>query len=99
MASDKQFIELAVNIPAQLPQVGHASFSISIKSLPLYFPFLYPPTASKQLLRSISLSLNFPASMGPPLTIIEGIFNLRAAISIPGIILSQFVTKTSPSNG
>ena len=31
-----------------------------------------------------------PASIGPPETRTKGIFNLRPAISIPGVILSQF---------
>ena len=31
-------------------------------------------------------------------TIIVGIFNLNAAISIPGVILSQFERRTKPSS-
>jgi len=37
-----------------------------------------------------------PAIIGPPLMISEGMLS-RAAISIPGTILSQFGTMTTPS--
>jgi hypothetical protein len=38
-----------------------------------------------------------PASIGPPLTNIVGIFSLAAAIRSPGTFLSQFGTITSAS--
>ena len=49
------------------------------------------------------MSLTFPSTVmcpvniGPPLIKIAGRFNLTAAISIPGTILSQFGMKTSAS--
>ncbi len=36
-ASDRQFIEFAVNKPEQLPAVGHAQFSNSVNSSSLIF--------------------------------------------------------------
>ena len=38
-----------------------------------------------------------PASMGPPETKIVGMFNRMAAISMPGVILSQLEIHTSAS--
>ena len=40
-----------------------------------------------------------PASIGPPLTKIDGILSLAAAIKSPGTFLSQFGIITSPSKG
>ena len=37
------------------------------------------------------------AFIGPPVSIIAGMFSLPAAINIPGVILSQSVTPTHPS--
>ena len=41
--------------------------------------------------------LKRPASIGPPLTNTVGMFNRMAAISIPGVILSQFDMHTKAS--
>ena len=54
------------------------------------------PTASKTLFRSVLLS---PASMGPPLTTMAGMFRRSAAMSMPGTHLSQLGIRTSPSKG
>ena len=56
MASVKQFMELAVNMPAHDPQVGHAAFSIAVKSFSVILPESTAPTDSKTVTRSI-----FPA--------------------------------------
>ena len=42
-------------------------------------------------------SLTLPASMGPPETNTTGMFNRMAAISMPGVILSQLEMHTSAS--
>ena len=97
MASVRQFMELAVNMPAQEPHVGHAVSSISASSASPILPDLKAPTASKTLTRSIFFPSWVPASMGPPLTTIVGRFSRAAAISMPGTILSQFVTITMAS--
>ena len=39
-----------------------------------------------------------PSNIGPAVTIIDGIFVLAAAISIPGVILSQLESRTKPSS-
>ena len=39
-----------------------------------------------------------PASMGPPLTTTAGMFILTAAMTMPGTILSQLGTSTTPSS-
>ena len=102
-ASARQFIVLAVNIPAQLPQPGHAFDSNSRNLSAVISPFTTLPTAIKTVFKSISwvpkslLLSQWPASMGPPLTNMEGIFNLTAPINIPGIILSQLGIKTRAS--
>ena len=95
-ASVRQFIEFAVNIPEHEPHVGHAERSISA-------------TTSSETLSSAAItmastrsslcseSLVLPASIGPPETKITGMFKRRAAISIPGVILSQLEIHTSAS--
>jgi len=102
MASVKQFMELAVNMPAHDPQVGQAASSIRVNSSSVIFPESTAPTDSKTVIRSIFLNSVClrccPASMGPPLLIIAGRSRRAAAMSIPGTILSQFVTMTMASN-
>ena len=98
-ASVKQFIVFAVYIPEQEPQVGQAISSTEFNSFLVIFPVLYSPTASKTLLRPIFLPLYTPASIAPPLINIAGIFNLAAAINIPGTTLSQLGINTIASNG
>ncbi len=97
IASVRQFMEFAVNIPAQEPHVGHALSSISASACTSILPDLTAPTPSNTLTRSTFLPLKFPASIGPPLTTTVGRFSLAAAISMPGTILSQFGTMTIAS--
>ena len=90
IASNKQFIELAVNIPEHEPQVGHAersTFSESSSLTVVSAPFTMASTKSS--LMSISARRVLPASIGPPDTKITGIFKRSAASIIPGVILSQ----------
>ena len=91
MASHSVFIEFAVNIPLQLPPPGHAAHSINLSSFSSIFLVSYAPTASKTEFKSrASPLLPIPAFIGPPLTKMVGTFTLKAPISIPGTILSQF---------
>src|SRR5580700_423820 len=93
IASVRQFIELAVNMPEQEPHVGHADSSMassassdtegsaaatigSIRSSLRPVPAVSPAGA--------------PASIGPPDTNTVGMFSRMVAISMPGVILSQF---------
>ena len=91
--SVKQFMEFAVNIPEQEPQPGQELPSISASSSSLIrFAFL-APTASNTVFKSLWLM----ESIGPPDTKIHGRFRRRAAINIPGTILSQFGINTRAS--
>src|SRR5690349_1749127 len=87
-------------MPEHDPQVGHAERSIA--------PSCSSFTASLALaiiasIRSIfectmpSIATVLPASIGPPDTNTVGMFSRSAAISMPGVILSQLDTQTSAS--
>src|SRR5690554_2126026 len=95
-ASVKQFMELAVNIPEQEPQVkqtlSSASASVSSDTLSSTAKTM---ASTKSSLRSDNLDL--PASIGPPETKITGIFKRKAAINMPGVILSQLEIQTIAS--
>ena len=98
-ASARQQMELAVNMPEQLPQVGQAVSSRREHSSTVMVPAVTWPTASKRLLRSVwQPSAPRPASMGPPETSTVGMFRRQAAMSIPGTILSQLGISTMASN-
>ena len=101
-ASVTQFIELAVNIPAQEPQPGQASFSRAASSSPVIVPAAAAPTASNTVVRVIfspcfAPPLRLPASIGPPETKTQGRLSRAAAMSIPGTTLSQLGIKISAS--
>ena len=86
IASQSEFIELAVNIPEQLPHPGQALLSSSFISSSVI-------EGSAPLIIAVTKSAfsprHLPASMGPPEQKTVGIFNLMAAISMPGVTLSQ----------
>ena len=86
MASVSEFIELAVNIPEQLPQPGQAQPSISLISSSVTegsAPFTIA------VIRSAFSPRQRPASIGPPEQNTVGMFSRIEAISIPGVTLSQ----------
>jgi len=89
-------MELAVNMPEQEPQVGQAerSYSSAISSLTLG-----SAATTMASIRSSLCSASFvlPASIGPPETNTTGILRRMAAISMPGVILSQLEIHTSAS--
>ena len=90
MASARQFMLLAVNIPEQLPQVGQAAFSISSSSSAESWPFCFLAPATKASIRLTTLPEAVrPASIGPPETKIVGTFTRIAPMNMPGTILSQ----------
>src|SRR6185437_12194094 len=104
MASVRQFIELAVNMPEHEPQVGQAASSTSLSSAS------DTDGSAEATMESIRSSLRpamsgrsaaappaRPASMGPPDTNTVGMFRRMAAISMPGVILSQLETQISAS--
>src|SRR5690606_16917885 len=96
MASVRQFMELAVNMPEQEPQVGQAlrSYSSTFSSLALLSAAITMASTRSSLCLD---SLVLPASIGPPETNTVGMFRRRAAISMPGVILSQLEMHTSAS--
>ena len=94
MASVRQFIEFAVNIPEQHPQPGQAAASMSATSASLIEGSADLIIAS---MRSSFAEPDTPASIGPPETNTAGMLSLIAAISIPGVILSQLLMQTSAS--
>ena len=91
-ASQRQFIEFAVNMPLQLPHVGHADFlELEQPRVRRSRPPRCLPTPSNTVMRSTLLPLaSTPARIGPPETNTVGRFARAAPISIPGTILSQF---------
>jgi hypothetical protein len=97
-ASVRQFIELAVNMPLQDPQVGQAAFSISSTSSSVYLSSAAETMAStRSSAISRPLITALPASIGPPDTKTAGMFRRMAAISMPGVILSQLEMHTIAS--
>ena len=95
--SVRHAIVLAVKSPEQLPAPGQAAHSTVFKKLSSAEPTCTCPIASKTDWKSISSPLSLPASMAPPVTISAGMFILPAAMSIPGVTLSQLDTPTQPS--
>ena len=97
-ASVRQFMEFAVYIPEQEPQVGQTFCSYSRTSSSLIFPAALAPTASNMEERLRFCPPTWPASIGPPETNTVGILIRAAAIKSPGTFLSQLGTITSASN-
>ena len=94
IASLSEFIELAVNIPEQEPQVGQPRCSslVTVSS-----STLSSAASIIMSMRSRARSPRRPASIGPPETKIAGIFNRIVAMSIPGVTLSQLEIHTIAS--
>ena len=99
IASQRQFIELAVNMPEQEPAPGQAPHSTACSSSASIFSFLKAETASKTEIRSRAFAEpgTPPAAMGPPLAKIVGMLARRVPISMPGTTLSQFGMQMTPS--
>ena len=95
-ASVRQFMELAVNMPEHEPQVGQAlrSYSATFSSEALESAAM---TMASTRSRPWLASLVLPASIGPPDTKITGMLRRSAAISMPGVILSQLEIHTMAS--
>jgi hypothetical protein len=97
-ASVRQFIELAVNMPEHEPQVGQAERSMAATS---GVAVLASPASIMASIRSTMryspCHLTLPASIGPPETNTVGMLRRSAAISMPGVILSQLEMQTMAS--
>ena len=99
-ASTRQFIEFAVNMPEHDPQVGQAFSSIRVRSASEIDSVADPANALIRLspLRTVpSTRVAVPPSIGPPETNTVGMFSRSAAMSMPGVILSQLEMHTSAS--
>src|SRR5690606_31405185 len=100
-ASVRQFMELAVNMPEHEPQVGQALRSMFWTSASLtWLSAALTMASTKSSFIStflVPVSMTLPASIGPPETNTTGILRRMAAISIPGVILSQFEMHTMAS--
>src|SRR5690606_969188 len=94
-------MELAVNMPEQEPQVEQALLSASAASasLTLGSAALIMASTRSSFIRIFWVpgSITLPASMGPPDTNTTGMFSRMAAISMPGVILSQLEIHTMAS--
>src|SRR5699024_5095674 len=96
--SVRQFIEFAVNIPEQEPQVGQAFSSTSASWASVIESSALSAIASTRSMRcSVTPSIGLPDSEGPPETKMTGMFSRIAAIRWPGVILSQLEMHTSAS--
>src|SRR5699024_6001794 len=99
-ASVRQFMELAVNIPEQDPHVGQAERSMASRPSSSTAELADAEIAvmrSEPALTTPSTTTENPDSIGPPETNTVGMFNRIAALSMPGVILSQFEMHTSAS--
>ncbi len=99
-ASVRQFIELAVNMPEQEPQVGQAASSIRAMSSSETSSATASAIAETRFsrVRTVpSTRTAVPPSIGPPETKTVGMFSRSAAISMPGVILSQLLMQISAS--
>src|ERR1700722_20248150 len=91
-------MELAVNMPEHDPQVGQADRSITSTSSSLTLSSAAATMASTRSTDLIlPLMLTLPDSIGPPETNTVGILIRNTAISMPGVILSQFEMQTMAS--
>ena len=98
IASVRQFIEFAVNMPAQLPHVGQALLELE-QLLLGHLARAYLAHRGEHGVEVDGLALQpRPASIGPPVTTTVGISSRAAAMSMPGMILSQLGISTSASN-
>ena len=99
-ASVRQFIEFAVNMPEQEPQVGHAERSTSASPAS---STAGDADAEIAVIRSVGACATpptttaLPASIGPPETNTVGMLSRMAALSMPGVILSQLEMQTRAS--
>ena len=92
-------MEFAVNMPEQEPQVGQAADSTSSR---FWASTMSLADAEIAEIKSVGwttplTATALPASMGPPETNTTRIFRRIAALSMPGVILSQLEMHTSAS--
>ena len=90
----------AVPMVMQWPALLDMQTSASTKSSPDILPARYSSTNFQvSVPEPISLPLNFPFSIGPPVIINAGKSTLAVPMSKPGVVLSQPESKITPSKG
>src|SRR3546814_13253004 len=78
-------------MPEHDPQVGQADCSIAITSSSVYCSSAAATIAStRSSATSLPRRTTLPASIGPPETKMAGTLMRSAAISLPGVLLSQW---------
>src|SRR5229473_5913696 len=85
-------------MPEQEPQVGQADRSITATSASETASSAAATIASmRSTFLTLPATVTLPASIGPPETNTAGMLSRSAAISMPGVILSQLEMQTSAS--
>ena len=95
IASHRQFMELAVNMPEQEPQPGQALFSMASSS-PVDFPRFERATAFEYA-DEVELPRRPAGQHRSAADMMVGRLTRTAAMSMPGMILSQLGMHTMPS--
>ena len=91
-------MEFAVNMPEHDPQVGQAAASMAATCSSEYLSSAAATMASiRSSATSLPSTITLPASIGPPETKTTGMLRRMAAISMPGVILSQLEMQTMAS--
>ena len=99
-ASASEFIESAVPIVLQCPTLGDEAATWSSISSNVISPSAISLRPSQIIVPEPANSpLCQPSSIGPPDCTIAGRFIVAAAIRQAGVVLSQPVVSTTPSNG
>ena len=91
-------IVLAVNWPPHAPAPGQATSSSARSSLSVMRPAEHAPTASNTSWIVTSLPWNLPGMIDPPYSISPGRSSRASAIIVPGMVLSQPDSATTPSH-
>ena len=92
-------MELAVNMPEQEPQVGQArrSMALMVSSATVGSAASIMASMRSSLRVVPSAAVILPDSMGPPEMKMAGMLRRMAAMSMPGVILSQLEMHTRAS--
>ena len=91
-------MELAVPIPAQTPGPVTAQLAISASSSTVIAPAATCPANRKMSSKSTGSPRYRPDGWYPHATMIVGMFSRPAAMSWPGVVLSQEARHTMPSS-
>ena len=96
-ASVRQAMVLAVNIPLHEPHPGHAVSSSFCRSVGVSLLAITLPIASKTVFTPTFSPVKVPLCIAPPVRLMAGMSSRAAAMSMPGVILSQLEMRIKPS--